>query len=207
MRRSAPALGVALLAATNLASPASAQSVFDRRSDDFTFAGVTFPAVVDTFAVLSVSRWPQVSMGVAIHYASPIASRSNFDVYVYPVPDSLLQRTSEVDRLEAEFAEALAGISEYREGRDGVTVELDYEEPSGMAWDGVQYHGLMGMTTLTRGTEVRRSLAYVFEKDGHFIKYRISFAREQWDGLEPRIEEFVAETLGRIRVAAPVPGG
>lgn len=190
---------LALLAAAP--GPVRAQGHFADRDAQYTFSGVAFPAAADTFLVMRAVRWPQTSAGVQLHYASPIAPRAQLDIYVYPVGegDEGGHRT-----LREEFDGTLEGIGSYaRENMEGVEVAVGEGSPVTLTGPaGTGHTGWMALTTYTQGGETRRSLLYLFEKNGHFLKYRATHGQNLHDMLDPRIERFVAESLERV-----VPGG
>ncbi len=185
------ALTLGLLMAA-LAIPPSAGAQESSAGEGNVFAGVTFPSVVDTFQVMRVARWPDPALGVALTYMAP-GIPSELSVYVYPASQDL----------KAEFDQAMQGISVYAEqNRDGVTVTIDGEEPVELtAADQEVYSGWKGTTTMRRGSRAQQSLLYVFEKDGGFVKYRVSYGRELRALMEERVETFLEETLESVGAA------
>lgn len=188
-----------VLAALLLMSSAevlSAQGHFADRSEQYHFSGVTFPAAVDTFLVLRATRWPQPALGIQLHYGSPLAPRGQFDIYVYPVPEPEGAARS----VEEEFRTAMGGIRRYAdENMEGVEVTVESEDPVTITTPtGETYEGWKAHTTYRNDSSVRRSLLYVFAKDGHFLKYRITHDEERSELLDPRLRAFLEASLGRV---------
>lgn len=176
------------------AGPAGAQGIFDDRGERFSFGGVAFPAIADTFVVLDTRRWPNPALGVQLHYASPLDPSARVDVYVYP---------ADADGAEAELGEAVQEILRYtEENRDGVTVTIDTTHALTVTDPGGRAHaGWHAVGRFERQGNERPSLLWVFEKDGLFLKYRVTHAPEQRVRLEPHLRGFLAETLGAIAPA------
>jgi len=183
---------VALMAAPSL----SAQAEVSSYEGTYRFGGVTYPSSADTFRVFRTARWPDPSLGVALSYLSP-AFKAELTVYVYPSDQTLT----------AEFDEALAELQTYtQQNREGVEVTI---EETGVVDVGVagdaRFDGHLATTTLRQGSSAHVSLLYLFEKDGWFIKYRISYERSIRTLMEPRVSEFLTTTLAEIVLPAPLP--
>lgn len=179
-------------------APLAAQTPFDDRDARYSFAGVQFPAVADTFAVMRVTRWPDASLGVMLGYMTPLEGSPNFDVYVYPASDP--RGGLSVEKwLEQEFDDALDDIRRFGAGRQGVDVEVERRDTLRVvAADGREYTGWVAETLFSGGSGSRRSLLYVFEKDGWFVKYRMTYDPAHRDVVDPRIDAFIAETLAGV---------
>lgn len=176
------------------AAPLPAQGIFADRGQ-FSFGGVAFPAVADTFVVLDTRRWPDPALGVQLHYASPLDPSARLDIYVYP---------ADGEGAEAEFREAVEEIIQYTEkNREGVTVTIDTTFAVTVADAGGGEHaGWHAAARLERRGVERPSVLYLFEKEGLFLKYRITHAREHRVRLEPHVRAFIAGTLAQIGPAA-----
>lgn len=163
-----------------------------------TFGGVTFPETVNTVTVIQAYRWLDSGLGVSLTYV-PITTEveAEFTVYVYPLPDS-----SGTEYLRAEFDAALGELAQYTDqNRDGLEISLDREEAVEIVTgDGRVYTGWRAATTLKQEGMALQSLVYVFEKDGSFVKYRISYLRSLRVMMAPRVDDFLRETLTQIRV-------
>lgn len=194
---------VVLFAGLQLSSfaPSAAQSHFDDRDAQFIFSKVEFPAVADTFVVLSTRRWPQPELGVSIHYASPIASTAHLDLYVSPLDPRQRSDESIGERVRREFERSLEGIHLYadrnREGTEVVVESTDSIVITGAS--GRDYVGWVADVTMETGSKSERSLLYVFEKNGSSVKYRITHERSLRSMLHEHIDAFVRETLERIQ--------
>lgn len=203
MRRS-PTLAITLplgvpiaLAAALLEAPAPLPAQETAPAVDARFGGVAFPDVAADFTALRVNRWPDPALGIGITYTSP-NTPAELTVYVYPVPDDAPD-----DYLKEEFDESWQTIRTYAEtNRDGVEVELGATEPFEVTGDdGVVRSGWRGDAIMRRGPTARTTLLYLFEKDGEYIKYRMTYERASSRLLEPRIMRFLVVTLGAIAPA------
>lgn len=182
-------------------APGAAQTHFDDRDAQFTFSKVEFPAVADTFAVMSTRRWPQPARGVVIHYESPIAPAAHLDLYVSPLDRVRGSDGSIGERVRREFERSLEGIQLYidinREDTEVVVESTDSTVITGAS--GREYVGWVADVTLTTGSKSERSLLYLFEKNGSSVKYRITHERSLRSMLHEHIDAFVRETLERIQ--------
>lgn len=172
--RRATAMGaVVVLTVCTLPRVGTAQAPFETRGETFSFSGMSFPSVVDTFAVMQVQRYPNPNLGVQLQYRSPVAPRMPFDLYVYPVDEEKAEST---EMVKAEFDEALEGVLAYP--REGVEVMIESTDSVAFRTDnGVLFNGWMAEIRIDGGAAPQTSLLYVFEKDGWFMKYRISHYR------------------------------
>jgi len=183
---------LALILAAFAAAPGlSGQQSVSSFEGDYLFGGVTYPSVADTFRVMAASRWMDPELGVGLTFAA-MGFPAELTIYVYPADQGL----------DAEFADALGEIETYAaSNREGVNLEVEGRESVRVtATDGNEYSGHLGNTVMRQGTSSTNSLLYVFEKDGWFVKYRISYERAMVRLMEPRIETFLSETLGSIGV-------
>lgn len=179
---------IGVLAATP--ATAGAQGLFEHRGS-FSFGDVAFPAVADTFAVIRAERYQEPALGVHLQYATPLDPSASSDIYVYPVDD---------DGLEGEFRDAVQGIVVYAErNREGVTATIDTTRAVTIADAGGRTHeGWVAVARFERRGAERPSFLYLFEKDGHYLKYRLTHAAPLRLRLEPHIAAFLAETLATI---------
>ena len=177
-----------------------AQTHFDDRAEQFVFSKVEYPAAADTFAVMSVRRWPQPVMGVSLHYASPIAPTAHLDIYVSTLNAPAGPDATVAERLRMDFEGSLRGIHAFAENARDETEVVEERSDSVVITDaeGRQYAGWMAEVTLKTGSKSETSLLYVFEKNGSSVKYRITHERSLRTMLSEHIDAFVRETLGRV---------
>lgn len=178
-------LAVLFVAALALGTPARAQEG-PSAVEQSLFGGVAFPLQVGEFEAMRLTRWPDPAMGVGITYLIQ-GVPGEFSVYVYPAGDDL----------EVEFDKAMEGISVYAEqNREGVSVEVEGSDSVIVAG----HVGYLGVTRMSGARGDARSLLYVFEVDGSFLKYRISYAPSLRTMLEDQLQEFLRVTLESISV-------
>lgn len=165
---------------------------------ELAFHGVIAPRTVGTFTNTRANRWLDPRLGVSFTYVPESAGPAEeVTIYVYPLPDS-----PDENFLRAEFEKALADITQYTDRyRDGFEVRLDGEEKVTIVTSTDQpYSGWRAETTLLRNGPSLHSLLLVFAKDGHFIKYRISYPRSLRVLRAPEIDEFLRTSLEQLRI-------
>lgn len=194
--RAAAVGAVAMLMLCTFPGPGAAQAPFETRGETFSFSGVSFPSVVDTFAVMQVHRYPNPKFGVQLQYRSPVAPRMPFDLYVYPVDE---ERAESTERVKSEFDEALEGVRAYPTEDVEVTIEAT-DSVAFRTDNGVIFKGWMAEIRMDGGAAPQTSLLYVFEKNGWFMKYRITHYRALRTALQPRVEAFLVGTLEDVQV-------
>lgn len=164
------------------ATAACAQAPDGPDKGDFVFAGVTFPAEVERFRAMRSTRWDDPALGVGLTYLAQ-GVPAEFSIYVYPAQKSL----------DDEFQEAMDAISIYaQQNRGGQAVEIQSTDSVSVG----DTDGRVGVTLMGGA----RSLLYVFEKDGSFVKYRLSYEPALRVALEEEIASFLETTLDRISV-------
>jgi len=182
---------------------ARAQNIFSEGGEEFSFAGVTFPSVVDSFAVLRVTRYPQRELGVVLHYSSPLDRSLRFDLYVYPVnPGDSTALGNE--RAEVEFERSLMGLTGYAEQNPSrLQVLVDERGPvTVITASGQALEGHRASAGATEAGVAHRSLLYVFKMGTFYLKYRLSYAAAIEERIHPRVDAFLAESLDRTRLGA-----
>ena len=169
-------------------------------NQNWTFDALSFPAVIDSFEVLSANRWPGVpELGTTVKYVTDIDPSAELDVYVYLV--SADRVGSDSARAFAEFDVAMVGIREYAENQRGAEITIDEEQPHDVvATDGRSYAGQLARFTLRRGGERLRSILMVFVRDEHYVKFRMTYNPAMRVLLQPRLEEFTARVLAEVVV-------
>lgn len=173
-----------------------AQGLFDSRGQIYSFSGVDFPSVVDTFAVLEAVRFPQVELGVSLQYSSPIDPAARFSLFVYPVrPDA-----DGADPAMGEFERALEDVQQYAaQNRQRFRFDLENVDSVAVVDDSGRTHsGWLATAEAREGGRSERSLLYVFVKDGSYFKYRLSYSLANAEEMRPRAEFFVRQTLDLI---------
>ena len=192
--RAVPLFPIALALAT-LPGAATAQDLFDDEAV-FSFGGISFPAAVDTFAVMSTNRYPDPALGVHLHYRTPLDPSASLDIYVYPTREG---------GLEAELQKAVQDIIRYtEENRQGVTATVDTTHAITITdAAGRSHDGWVATARFERRDNVRPSFLYLFEKDGRYLKYRVTHAAPLRQRLEPHLHAFLAGTLAAVTTTDP----
>lgn len=188
-------LMTAVLLCLIIASPsrAVAQGHFADRKAQFTFSGVNFPSVVDTFAVLQVTRFPQPALGVVLRYSTPVDRVARFDLYVYPAPD---------DQARPEFDRALESMNTVAE-QSRQNLQLSSEAITSVTItdsSGRSYIGWRAERTAGEGGASVRSLLYVFVKEESYFKYWLSYSAAADAEMRSRADAFVHATFDRVTV-------
>lgn len=182
----------ALLLAATLHTPAAAQDG-STDLDLSVYAGVTVPTDVGEFQALRLTRWPDEALGIGVTYVIP-RFPGNFSMYVYPAARDLAE----------EFDTSMESIRQYAEqNSDGMTVEED--STSTITVNGRD--GFLGVTQLSGTRGDSRSLLYLFEKDGSFIKYRFTFDPAMRTIVRERLDELLQVTLEAVHVRGTGDGG
>jgi len=187
---------VAALSALTLGSPVAAdQSLYESPDATAQVAGVRFPMAVDTFDVIRIRVTPVAGLGFGASYATPLQTGSDFTLYVF----------SNGDTVEEQFESAVGDLSGYLESQGDTVTTFTLEERGPVeieGTDGVRYAGLRAVGTYDREGNRRRTWLYVFEKDGQLVKYRATTPEPEVEVVAPRIEAFVAGTLGELDAEA-----
>lgn len=195
-RRAAAVGAVVVLMLCTLLRPGTAQAPFETRGETFSIFGVSFPSVVDTFAVMQVQRYPNPNLGMQLHYRSPMAPRMPFDLFVYPVDE---EKAESSEMVKAEFDEALESVRAYP--RTNVEVTIEGTDSVAFRTDnGVLFEGWMAEIRMDGREGTQTSLLYVFEKNGWFMKYRISHRSSMRTALQDRVKAFLVGTLEDVQV-------
>lgn len=194
--RSSVAAALAALALLVGWAPLSAdQRLFESPGATAQVAGVRFPMAVDTFDVIRVRVTPVAGLGFGASYATPLQGRSDFTLYVF----------SNGDTVEEQFESALEDLSGYLESQGDSVTTFTLEERGPVeveGTDGVTYAGHRAVGSYDREGARRRTWLYVFEKDGQLVKHRATTPEEEVDVIGPRVEAFVAGTLGQLDAEA-----
>lgn len=164
--------------------------------------GFRVPKRADSFALLVARRWPQLSLGISLQYFTPISPNASVTLYVYPIPPE--QAGDVAAALLAEFEVAVrAAFNEEVLARSGVTVAMGIREGAAIELsDGTRVGGLWAAGSMTRGSDQQASSVWVFAKDGHFFKYRVTHPGQDWARLEPRVAAWMRATYEGV-VKAP----
>lgn len=188
---------IALILAAAWPVPARAQA-------PWRFAGVSFPATIDTFVTQAAYRWPDnPSLGVSLTYVIPGTDQIEATIYVYPLrpEDSAAVRgdaTLERDRALNEVRSYALQHRQLDEFRVDTSDVLTLAVPGGATARGAyaQFFFRLGERRL-------RSLLYVFVSDGDYVKFRISFDVDAADALAPHLTAFLAGALGSVHEERP----
>ena len=172
------------------------QGIFESRGQFYSFSGVQFPSVVDTFAVLQAVRYPQVELGVSLQYSSPADPTARFSVYVYPVQIA----ASDEDVPRAEFERALEDIRQYAV-QNPQRFQFSLQQVDSVAVmdsSGRAHKGWRATADTEEGGRSERSFLYVFVKEDSYLKYRLTYSMANADVMRQRADTFVRETLDGI---------
>lgn len=186
-----------LLLGAAWALPAGAQ-------EPWRFAGVRFPAAIDTFVNRAAYRWPEnPAMGVSLTYVIPGADQSEITVYVYPVRsedtaaargDATLERDRALNEVRT-YAIQYRQLDEFRvDTTDAVTLAVP-----GLG----TLRGAYAQFFFRLGQRQLRSLLYVFVSGGDYVKFRISFDVAAADVLTPHLTSFMAGALASVHRDQP----
>jgi hypothetical protein len=163
---------VAVAVSSLAALPTAAQSTAGAEELD-RFAGVGFPSSVGAFTAVRADRYADASLGISVRYTVS-GTRAVVTLYVYPSRATL----------DDEFASAVASITMNAERSGGrISAVID-------STDTLVVSGREGRYALVRSTvdgAAERSLLYLFEREGYWIKLRIS--------MDPALRVTLAEPL------------
>jgi hypothetical protein len=168
------------------------------------FAGLTFPATIDTFVSQAAYRWPDnASLGVSLTYVVPGDDQTELTVYVYPLRDEDTaaahgDATAERDRALDEirqYALQYRQLDEFRVDTTGV-------EPLTLA-DGDTLRGAHASFFFRAGQHRVRSLLRVFVSGGRYVKFRMTFDESATGALAPHLQRFLVGALTAIRPEGP----
>ncbi len=197
-RSAAPALA-ALALSVAAAWPAAA-----RAQAPWHFAGVSFPAAIDTFATRAAYRWTDnPALGMSLTYAVPGSDESELTVYLYPLraEDSLAARGDASAERDLAVNEVRTYALQYRqldEFRVDTAAAITVSLPGGGTQSGAyaQFFFRMGERRL-------RSMLFVFVSGGSYMKFRMTFELSAADALAPHFVNFIAGALASIRPDQP----
>ncbi|MDX1494109.1 MAG: hypothetical protein R3253_08630 [Longimicrobiales bacterium] len=187
------ALAVALVGAVVPSAAASQETVFDVPDQPWVAGEVEVPAVADTFALVRIERYPDLSLGVGLHYGTPFYGNIDLSIYVYP------PRPNASRPAETEFHQAVSDVREYA-SRQEWTVDVRRQEPFTLETPaGTSFEGFVAEAVYTQGRDSARTWVYVFEKEELILKYRITYAEGGAPpDLDERILRWVAQTAEGI---------
>lgn len=190
MRAPAGLMVAAVLAGSAGAVSAPAGQAQEPRT--WLFGDVSFPARVDSFAVVGTDRSLQPERGTVLRYRTELAPDATVDVHVQPLPGG----RSDPQAVREEF---LATLEEMRRVPPGdVSMSVDTVHATSVEAGGWTYEGHLAAATVRGRGTTGRSLAYVFAKPPSFVKIRITHAAGMRSTLDPRIRAFVAGILARV---------
>ncbi len=198
IRRALPLAAGVLIPLFATPGPTIAQSIFESEPSTAHIAGFDVPMAVDTFDVYRVRVAPRTGLGLTINYASPIEDAPSVTLYLFDSGETL----------EEQFENARGQIFDWMVAQgDSVEVVLEEEGPiEVMGTDGRTYAGMQAQGTYELDGVRRWTWLFVFEKDGQLVKHRITTALDQRDAFQPRLDAFVAGTLGGVGVTDGVMG-
>jgi len=194
-------LGATLLVTMLAADEAAAQptSIFEAPDRAWVINGFRVPAIADTFALMEVNRYQVVELGFSLVYSGPLQRDLDMTIYVYP------PRVDGEDFLRAELAAAVDEMQRYAASRRNpwtmsIKTEGAYSQPLS---SGETLEGLMAEAEYFRAGQTSRTFAYVFERDGHILKYRITYDSGAREDLWEFLDRWMIETASTIREVVP----
>lgn len=191
---------VAVILGSLTPAPVVGQNVFSAKGEAFSFGGVSFPSVVDTFAVMRTSRYPDPRLGIVLHYLTPLHRTARLDIYVYPLQPRDSVEEDEV--LRGEFDVALRDMERYA-SQNPERFEIISETHDSIALtdgDGRLRNGWSAEAAVRERGIQQVSFLYLFIKEGAFFKYRISYASTVDQSIRPRVVSFLSTTLAEVSV-------
>lgn len=188
-------LAVALVGLCGLGAALEAQerSIFDTGDELWVVGDVQVPAVADTFVLMRVQRYSQLSLGVGLVYGGPLSQGLQLSIYIYPPP------TGVVNAVMFEFESAVRDVRAYARQRSEMTVTVKKEEPYTLSTGGVTLDGMFAEAEYTQSGSTRRSLVYVFEKDGFILKYRVTHDSDAPPELQDHLDAWLRATAQQIQ--------
>ena len=161
----------------------------------WSFAGVSFPSVVDTFVNNDAYRWVNAPrLGMSLNYVIPGDRGTELTLYIYPVRDD----------------DSLGARGDGRDERDQVTAEIERNslKDRGMDEFRITASGTLALGGQTGahaiylvryGEDRVTSLLYVFVKDGMYYKLRASFAEDEEGEMLAHVRTFMQRALAEVR--------
>ena len=190
------ALAVALVGLCGLGADLEAQerSIFDTEDQLWVVGDVLVPAVADTFVLVRVQRYSQVSLGVGLVYDGPLDQSLQLTIYIYPPP------TGVVNAVVFEFESAVRDVRAYARQRSEMTVVMKQEEPYTLSTgSGLTLDGMFAEAEYTQWGSTRRSLVYVFEKEGFILQYRVTHDSDAPPELQDHLDAWLRATAEQIQ--------
>ncbi len=192
-------LGSALVLVSVLAADramAQPTSIFQAPELPWVINGFSVPPIADTFALMEVTRYQVAELGFSLTYSGPLQRNLDLSIYVYP------PRSEGDDRVQAELAVATSEIHRYAASRRTPwTVSIKSEGPySQPLRDGGTLEGFMVEAEYFRSGQTSRTFAYVFEIEGHILKYRITYNSDAREDLWEYLDRWMRQTASDIRL-------
>ena len=190
---------VAVLSTTSVEAQFRGTSIFEEPDQLWVGDGVRAPAVADTFALVSVRRFPITELGMAFGYDGPYLRNLDLTIYVYPPPAGV------EDPLQSEFEQVVRDIHTYASQRNPAwSVTMRREEPYELELEnGELLEGMVAEAEYFRSAQTSRTIAYLFEKSGFLLKYRITYDSGAPRELSSHLDAWLLITARRI---GPYPG-
>ncbi len=175
-------------------------SIFQGPDNLWVIDGLTVPAIADTFALIEVNRYHLVELGIGLVYSSPLQNNLNLTIYAYPPPQDV------EDPVLAELTQAVEDIQGYAATRRppwSVTMKNDGAPFSQPLDDGAVLDGYAAEAEFVRSGRTSRTFAYVFEKAGRILKYRITYDEDARSDLWEYLDRWMLETASTIQSYQP----
>jgi hypothetical protein len=190
MRRTLHALGLfAALATLAPHAQVAAQAATDDVRATGRFDGVAFPSTIGSFRAVRAEAFADPALGMSVRYVAP-GTRAAATLYVYP------KRAT----LEQEFDSSVRSITAYAERSGGrLTAAVDSTDTLTVAGRPGRY----ALLRMTNDGSAERSLLYLFERETHWVKLRISMDPALRVALAAPMAAFVERTVEAV-VPPPV---
>lgn len=181
--------------ATGVVAQFRGTSIFEEPDQLWVGNGVQAPAVADTFALVSVRRFTITELGMAFEYDGPYLRNLDLSIYVYPPPDGV------EDPVQSEFEQAIRDIHMYAAQRNPAwSVAMRREEPYELTLEnGELLVGMVAEAEYFRSGQTSRTIAYLFEKSGFVLKYRITYDSGAPAELPTHLDAWLLITASRIQ--------
>ena len=186
-------------AATSLTAQSAPTSIFQAPERPWVIDGFDVPPIADTFALVEVTRYQVVELGFGLVYSGPLQRNLDLTIYVYPIRDDV------EDPLAWEMSRALSEINRYAETRRPAWAVSEVSEGhyAKLLDDGTSLDGLMLQAEYLRSGQTARTFAFVFEREGYVLKYRITYNADAREDLWEYLDRWMLETASTIRPRNP----
>lgn len=194
MRRP-PFAHLALALAALLAAPDAAAA------QQWTFAGMRFPATIDTLVAQRTYRWvDNPELGAMVSYVIPGESNADLTVYLYPVAasDSLARRGLGDAARDASLSEARAYALERR---GSPRFDVDSSGTQQVRANGRTWAAAFASFSFMADSTPVRSHVWVIVRGEQYLKVRLTYPASEDAVIRPRVPAILARIAGGIEAA------